>query len=276
MTPGDVILVAAAVLVAALLVRAWLEPTWLEVVRVRVRRRREDAGQPGLRILLISDIHAEHLRVPLDKILVAANTAQPDLVLLGGDLAGRPARLPEALDLLNRLRQLPALAACPFLAVRGNHDHAPDLATLLQKRGIRLLINEAVPVPIRNEDWLVIGLDDLKTGSAGSVGAIVQAAATDIPPGRRLILAHNPDTLLDLQPDQAALFLAGHLHGGQIWLPFRLEFHVLRGEKLPRKGHVRGLFSWQGLPAYISRGLGCVLLPLRLFSRPELTIIDLD
>jgi uncharacterized protein len=280
-TVGDGILLAVGVLIAGLLAWAWIEPTWLDVVCVSVHRAGETAGKPAgagrLRILFLSDIHAEHLRVPPARILAACEAAQPDLVLFGGDLAGRPASLTVALDLLGLIRQLPALAGCPFLAVRGNHDGSPELARLLSERGIRLLVNDAALVNARGQDWLVVGLDDLITGHAdpGALASMIRAAP-DIAPSRRLVLAHNPDTLLDLQPDQAALFLAGHLHGGQIWLPFQLEFHVLRGEKLPRKGYVRGLFSWQGLPAYISRGLGCVLLPLRLFSRPELTIIDLD
>jgi uncharacterized protein len=260
------LLAAAAVF---LLARGWLEPLLLEVVTVPIPAQ----VQKPMRVLLICDIHAECLRLPPGKILKACARARPDLILFAGDLAGKEDRVPNGLDLLRQIKALPELAGCPFLAVRGNHDGSRTVAGLLSL-GIPVLENEAVFLILHGETWSVIGLDDLKTGRPDAVAALKQAASCGVPPARRIVLAHNPDTLLDLPQGEAALFVCGHLHGGQIWLPFRLEFFLLRGEKLPRKGHVRGYFTWHGMPVYISRGLGCVLLPLRLFSKPEITILE--
>ncbi len=93
--------------------------------------------------------------------------------------------------------------------------------------------------------------------------------------GHRVILAHNPDTVFNIPEKAASIMLTGHFHGGQIWMPFRFEFIMLREEKLPRMGITQGLTCFRGLQLYISRGLGCVSIPLRLFSLPELAVIDL-
>lgn len=269
-----------AVLLILILVRSWWEPTVLTSSTIHVDRRgslpekASGTGEP-LRILLLSDLHAEHLRLPRQKLLAACAASRPDLVLFAGDLAGTPAALPAALALIQEIRCLPEIQAVPFLAVRGNHDGL-DAAESLRQAGIQVLDNAAAPVGVRGESWLVIGLEDMKTGHPDASEALVLADRLALPPERRIVLTHNPDALLDLPDHSAALYLAGHLHGGQIWLPFRLEFFLLRGEKLPRIGHYRGSFIWRGTPAFISRGLGCVKLPLRLFSLPELNIIEIS
>ena len=269
-----------AVLLVLILIRAWWEPTVLVSSTIHVdnfKARPDQAavtGQP-LRILLLSDLHAEHLRLPHQKLLSACAASRPDLVLFAGDLAGKPAALPLALALIQKIRSLPEIQAVPFLAVRGNHDDSAA-ASSLRQAGIMVLDNAAAQVEVRGKSWLVIGLEDLKTGHPDASEALKLADQLGLPPERRIVLTHNPDAWLDLPENSAALYLAGHLHGGQIWLPFRLEFYLLRGEKLPRIGHYRGSFIWRGTPAFISRGLGCVKLPLRLFSRPEVNVIEIS
>ena len=258
-----------------LLLRAFWEPTRLDCSTVRVQQDESESPPANLRVLLFSDLHAEYFRLPPEHLLRACAEARPDVVVFAGDLTGSPAHLGQALDLMRRIRQLRDLAACPFLAVRGNHDTDRTVEGL-RRIGITVLENTGCVVPVRGVDWLVIGLEDLRTGRPDAVPGLALAEAAAVPPGRRLVAAHNPDTLLGLPAGSAAYFLAGHFHGGQVWLPFHLEFLLLRSEKLPRIGHFKGLFAWQGTQAYISRGLGCVSLPLRLFSRPELTLLDIS
>jgi predicted MPP superfamily phosphohydrolase len=270
----DIVLAAGA---ALLLIRAWLEPLLLDIVTVQVRRQPGPAGSPAsgpppdrtpLRVLLLSDLHAECL------LLKGCAEARPDLILFAGDLAARPDSLTVALDLFRKIRSLPELIGCPFIAVQGNHDSDATVAGL-RAIGVTVMQNEAVSLVLQGETWAILGLEDLKTGQPDIPAVLHQAEASGVPPERRIVLSHNPDTLLNLPQGQVALFLSGHLHGGQIWLPFKLEFRLLRGEKLPGNGHTRGFFIWCGTPAYISRGLGCVKLPLRLFSKPELTIFEI-
>ena len=58
-------------------------------------------------------------------------------------------------------------------------------------------------------------------------------------------------------------------------MPFHLEYRILRNETTCRMGYRKGLNIINDIPVYISRGLGNVLIPFRLGSRPEVTFIDI-
>lgn len=279
MTIGSSILGGVCLL---LLLRAVWEPTKLDVrgIALSSGRRLPAAAQPGCarrgpRIVLFSDLHTEHLRVRTADLLRAIQVARPDMILFAGDLAGDQNYLPQALDLMRQIRELPETADLPFIAVAGNHD-GPEAIAALASLGLITLCNQGVFVQLQGQTWQVIGLDDPKHGRPDPAAALREADLAGVPPGRRMALAHNPDCLLTLPADRLSWFFAGHFHGGQIWMPFKLEFRLLRREKLPRIGYYKGRVAWGGLIGYISRGLGCVQLPLRLFSLPELTVIELD
>ena len=96
--------------------------------------------------------------------------------------------------------------------------------------------------------------------------------------GPVILLVHDPDAILHLEPEERPDYmLSGHLHGGQMKLPFKIEFTVLRrSDKLPRIGAVQGLYDMNGTSAFISRGLGCGTLPFRFLSLPEATVVEIN
>lgn len=55
--------------------------------------------------------------------------------------------------------------------------------------------------------------------------------------------------------------------------PFGWEF-VLRHDELPYKGIISGLHDINGVKLFISKGVGCVFLPLRIGARPEVNVIE--
>lgn len=265
-------------LAAILLARALYEPTQLQITRTSLPGPdRGSRSTGGLRVALLSDLHAEWLRLKPEQIARALAGEDFDLILFAGDLTGRHHRPDLAQPWLEALAGLNQRLAKACYAVPGNHD-SPASLDLLRQAGFKILSNDSCIVPDRSgQSWLLIGLDILKKGRPDFGQALARAPAggLDIPVQRRLVLAHNPDTVLQIPAGQAGFFLAGHFHGGQIFLPFHLEFFILRREKLGRMGYHKGSFALEGLYGYISRGLGSVLFPLRLGSRPELAILEL-
>jgi len=91
----------------------------------------------------------------------------------------------------------------------------------------------------------------------------------------RLLLTHNPDLVLelaDLGAPPPDLVLAGHTHGGQVRLPGYGAIYT--STKLGRR-YDAGLFDFQGIPLYITAGVGTSEVPVRLFDPPEIVLITL-
>ncbi|MDW7655861.1 MAG: metallophosphoesterase [Bacillota bacterium] len=276
----DILILTFAAILVALLLRAIWEPTRIEVTRIQLPVDSPDDGDDNrtgsisvLRVLFFSDLHMDYLRIREKHLMQAVRGLTPDLILFGGDLTAKQSCLHSAIALLARLRQQPGLSQAPLVAVPGNHD-TPEGITAMAQAGFTVLQNQDFQIHCHDQSWQIIGLQDKRLGCPDAAAALQSARMAGIPPQQRIVLVHNPDSLLDVPPGQADWFCAGHFHGGQIWMPFRLEFRLLRDEKLPRTGLYKGLISWGDMTGYISRGLGCVLFPLRFRSVPELVYLE--
>ena len=93
--------------------------------------------------------------------------------------------------------------------------------------------------------------------------------------GARILLTHNPDLVLELAdlggppPD---LVLAGHTHGGLVRLP---GFGALISTTKLGRRYDAGLFDFQGIPLYITAGVGPSVVPVRFFDPPEIVLLTL-
>jgi predicted MPP superfamily phosphohydrolase len=153
------------------------------------------------------------------------------------------------------------------------HHDVPAMAGELHRRGIESLVNHhyhlqgetAAGEPV--DCWLA-GVDDLWEGHPD-----MRRALEGVPPGvLTVMLAHNPDAWLDPCVEQTDLVLSGHVHGGQIRLPFIGALHT-QGTHLSRRNPA-GWFSRNGAHMFVSRGLG-ESLPLRFGVRPQVALIHL-
>lgn len=228
-----------------------------------------------LRLALLTDFHLGPYmhREQLAEWVEASNVLDPDLVVLGGDLVDRwySGDLSELVELLPQLRQ-----RLGVVAVLGNHDHAcyrdiTPLRAALDAAGVRLLVNDGFWL---RDDLYLAGIDDWKRGAPDVAKAFsgADAAASD---GARVLVSHNPDVIPDLGsfltrlPD---LVLSGHTHGGQIRLP--LIGPLVTSSDYGRR-FAEGWVS-EPMPAFVSRGLGVSLLPVRMLCPPELALLELE
>jgi predicted MPP superfamily phosphohydrolase len=230
---------------------------------------RQSGTSRPLRIAYASDFHAGPTTDP--SVIHAAcerlRDAEPDILLLGGDFV---TFVPGEIDWL-----APALGAIPApfgrFAVLGNHDRwadAPGIVRHLEAAGIGVLTNRNVQLePPFDQVW-ICGLDDHWSGAPDARSAVTGAD------GVRVVLMHAPSGLLDLGAERFDLAFCGHTHGGQLALPNGRPIVVPEGELSRRYARGRFLIE-EERTLIVSVGLGCVVLPLRLFADPEIIVCDL-
>jgi predicted MPP superfamily phosphohydrolase len=223
---------------------------------------------PPLKLAYASDFHAGPATD--STVLLAAcaelRAASPDVLLLGGDFV---TLVPKEIDwLAAELGSIPA----PWgrFAVLGNHDwwsDTPYLVRRLEESGIQVLTNRNVQLgPPFSRVW-ICGIDDHWSGSPDAAAAM--NGASDI----RILLMHSPSGLLDLAGERFDLALCGHTHGGQLALPGGTPIVLPHGHLCRR--YARGRFELEeDRTLIVSVGLGCVVLPLRVFAPPEVVICD--
>jgi len=230
------------------------------------------AGQPPLRLLLLSDIHVAGPDMPperLERIVGELNRLNPDLVLIAGDLVSEKRSATHIYTAAEAVAPLGGLRAPLGVVVApGNHDHWFDPDALrgeLEKHGIRVLQNEAVKLgPL-----IVGGVDDDYSGHDDVPATF--AAMDRLGVGVPLLLTHSPDIVPDLPRPVAAVF-AGHTHCGQIRFPFigALTYVSRYGDRF-----ACGNIDDKGQRVFVGAGLGTSLLPLRFNTPPDAWLVTL-
>lgn len=256
-----------------ILVYMMFEARWLKIEKI-IFNSKNDA----IRIAHISDIHINRLKI--SRAIIRKNIIQsnPDIILLSGDFIEKPS---DCEPFLNLARE--CFAGFKTFAVFGNHDYKAFLEQgksfhqfekLIENIGIKILHNKCQTLKIKNRTLNIIGVEDMSRGLK-NLYLVKNMLNNCSESSTTVVFTHNPDIILELQEKNINYFFAGHFHGGQIWLPFKAEFKILRKEKLCRMGITKGLHKLGNTLLYINRGIGNVVVPLRFLSRPEITIVDL-
>jgi len=243
-------LYASAPYVLAFLDGYFIERRWITVRHIIL------STNPTSRIAHFTDVHHKGDTAYFNKVVGMINKLQPDIVCFTGDLIEKAGYLEEAITCLRGIR-------FPLFGIPGNHDYwsgisFTDLEACCKETGGAWLLDREAVSP---DGKLAV------FGSTGQQGAPADSADWT---KKRILLNHYPDAVdrLRLKFD---LILAGHSHGGQIRLPFYGAITVPG-----RVGEYdMGLFRTPAGPLYVNPGIGYWALPLRIFCRPEITLIEI-
>lgn len=217
----------------------------------------------GLRILHLSDLHLDMNPDALPALIERVRAIDYDLCVLTGDYRARTFGAVEAA--VEGMRRLRLHLADPVYAVLGNHDSV-RMVPAFEDMGIRLLLNEAVPL---ERDGSVLHLAGVDDGHFFRVDNI-EKAADPVPDGEpAILLSHTPELYRQAAHAGFDFFLCGHTHGGQICLPGGVP--VILEAKIPRRLG-SGAWSHGPMQGYTSRGAGTSVVDVRFNCPGEITL----
>ena len=224
----------------------------------------------GLRIAHLSDFHLgvpSRGSVAVERAVEWVEQRQPDLTLISGDLLSRP-RGEERLRAL-----MPRLPNC--FAVLGNHDYNVSRDPFSRSAAVddlgpaTLLADDARTIELRGRRVQIVGVDPRSFRRRLQRPERLADPDADL----RILLCHFPDIVDRIPEGVFDLVLAGHLHAGQICVPWpggRLRLAHIRWT------YIRGLYQRPAAMLHLSAGLGTTFVPFRFLARPEATELILE
>jgi hypothetical protein len=227
----------------------------------------------GLRIALLTDLHGNSFGKDGARLLSAVEAAKPDLIALCGDWVDDAAQVEAATALAAALAEL-----APTYYVTGNHEWAcgaaRELKNSLSAAGVQVLADTFTVLERDGERLILAGVDD-PNGLAERVQPeeLISAIHAEFGQTPIILLSHRNDALARWSALGVELVLCGHGHGGVIRLP--LVGGLFGAGRTLFPDYAAGLYRMGATQMVVSRGLGNNSGTLRLFNRPELSVICL-
>ncbi|HJP98122.1 MAG TPA: metallophosphoesterase [Rhodanobacteraceae bacterium] len=219
-----------------------------------------------LDIALVSDMHVGiYTRTDkLAQMVAKLNSLHVGMVLIAGDITYNPP--PDLAAVLAPLRHIDK----PTYVVLGNHDvqlPGPPLAHKIFRAmaapNVHFIEHRVIDFPT----FRLAGLYDWWSGRDNA--AFLNALPHDKP---LLILMHQPHSLRALRGVDFVLAMAGHTHGGQVYIPWLTDklFLMFRGER-----YVNGYYDTPTGKLFVTPGVGVTGLPLRFDCPPTIDVLEL-
>jgi len=219
-------------------------------------------------ILHLSDFHIEGVPGLVDALAPLLAPLRPDVCVLTGDFRFEDYGPCESVYPLMEALLASVRPRLGIFGILGNHDTA-EMALRMERIGVRMLINEAVPLGNHASPLWLIGVDDPFDYQCHDL----ERAQASVPSGDfKVLLAHAPEIYDEAARSGIDLYLSGHTHGGQIRLP--LVGAIRRNARCPST-FAYGHWRYNRLQGYTSPGIGCSSLPVRFGCPPEIVLITL-
>lgn len=228
----------------------------------------QDPQLKGLKVVLVGDYHIKpNQEKRLSRVIKLVNEQNADIVLSVGDfVAGHEECMTMPIEkIAQELSKVKSKYG--FYAVLGNHDWWIDgdkITAGLNKNKINVLANSNVKLNISNKIIYLAGVEDKMT----RIPNLSQALKNTKQPV--ILLTHSPDVFPKI-PQNVNITLAGHLHGGQVRLPFIGALIVPSdyGDK-----YSQGLIEENNKKMIVTKGIGNSILPIRFNCVPEIVVIN--
>jgi len=233
----------------------------------------------NFKIAHISDLHNKEFGENQEYILSKLKSIAPDVIVITGDLIDRRRfNLDKAMTFVEG-----AVEIAPVFYVSGNHEawsgKYDEIVKRLKDVGVYILDDDVNKLFIEDDSILIFGVKDPDFLTSSYIeGTDITAMKEQLEKysrykGFKILLSHRPE-LFDLYCESSIdLIFTGHAHGGQFRIPF------IGGLVAPDQGlfpkYTSGSYNKDISTMFVSRGLGNSIIPLRIFNRPEIVVVNL-
>ena len=262
---------------------AWIGRERPQLKEVELRLENLPESFDGYRLVQISDIHARsyaNRQKSLQRIVGIINNQNPDLIAFTGDIITLDASELESIkEILKELK-----AKDGIVAVVGNHDYGiysdpahkrpsgeilSDVIKEEKTMGWNVLMDENMKISRNQDSIAVVGVQNTSPSRHFPSKGKLNKASVGTEGMFRILLTHDPmHWEAEILGKDYPLTLSGHTHAMQFsllgWCPSRYIFK-----------QYRGLYSEGQQHLYVNIGLGETILPFRIGTRPEITLITL-
>ena len=262
---------------------AWIGRERPQLKEVELRLESLPESYDGYRLVHISDIHARsyaNRQKSLQRIVGIINSQNPDLIAFTGDIITLDAsELGSIKEILNELK-----AKDGIVAVVGNHDYGiysdpshrrpsgeilSDVIKEEKTMGWNVLMDENIKISRNQDSIAVVGVQNTSPSRHFPSKGNLNKASEGTEGVFRILLTHDPmHWEVEILGKDYPLTLSGHTHAMQFsllgWCPSRYIFKQYRGLYTEGQQHL-----------YVNIGLGETILPFRIGTRPEITLITL-
>lgn len=227
-------------------------------------------AQTELKVLQLSDIQVSesYQANRLTKIVDKVNQEKPDIIVFTGDLFDNYSQYANETEIIQQLKNMQATIG--KYAVWGNHDYGGGAANIyryvMNSADFTVLQNDGETIDVNGKQVFIGGLDDSLLGNPSVDATLSYRPQVDY----SILLTHEPDVADDFVGTNTQLVLAGHSHGGQVWLPFYQVTNVLA------KKYTRGLYTLaDGTKLYVNTGIGTTSVHARFGVIPEISVFEI-
>ncbi|MCD7735801.1 MAG: metallophosphoesterase [Lachnospiraceae bacterium] len=240
----------------------------------------------SIRIVLLSDLHDSEFGEDNEQLVEEVKAQSPDLILIAGDLVDSEKESTDVeTGLISDLSEI-----CPVYVSYGNQEYeheslyGSDLTALYEAAGAVVLEKEYVDLEIRGQRLRLGGI-------YGYCLPEMYLASGEADPGECMFLSEFQDTeaytilmchmpvcwILNDGLDEWSVdcVMSGHVHGGQMILPFVGGLYGPDFGWFP--GRLEGLFysSDEEKVLVLTRGLGSTESVPRFNNVPEIVVTDI-
>jgi uncharacterized protein len=216
-----------------------------------------------LKIAFASDFHLRETtsRRFMERFVERVNAANPDIVLIGGDVVEGDRQDEKLGEFAVQFRRLKAKYG--VYGVPGNHDsHGVGATKFFDQAGIRLLQDGVERI---DKAFYLVGRNDERSGGRKSIHELLQDCDGSLPV---IVLDHRPTDLDNVSQSGADILLSGHTHNGQLFpvnLIVKRRYELAWGYKLKDRTHV-----------FVTSGTQVWGAPVRTAGASEIVIINVS